>query len=148
MRTFFRAEFSFQPFCIQTHDVAEYEVQHDNRCVDFKRIDHCPVVDGISCTGQVHDADDVHQSRVLEGRDEHADKGREHLFEGLRQDDLSHGLKIAETRCLGCFHLTGRDVFDTSTDCFGDVCTEKNVSAMVPAQKAWISSLKTKSRMT
>ncbi len=46
-----RAQFSFKFSCIKTHQVAANKIEHGNRCIYFKWVEHQSVVYGICCSG-------------------------------------------------------------------------------------------------
>ena len=65
---------------------------------DFGGVDEAAVVDLRRHLGKLRDADDEGERCVLDERHELVDERRDHVPQSLRQDDVTHGLLVAETR--------------------------------------------------
>ena len=77
--------------------------------------------DFLSLTGQLSDADDHQQGRILQRNDALIGQRRDHAPEGLRPDDVEHGLGLREPGGTPGLHLSPVDGDDGPAHDFGDV---------------------------
>ena len=86
---------------------------------------HCLVgdaADDIGTLGKIHETDVTADGSLLEQGDKLITHRRQHILEGLWQDDESHGLAIRKTKTSTRFHLSLIYRHDTRTDDLGNIC--------------------------
>src|SRR3954468_6083721 len=113
-------ELRLEPLAVLRHEEAEDEVDQRHEQVRLL-VEAAPRRVGqrrLRCAHQVEQADDDHQRRVLEEADESIDQQRNGDRQGLRQDDLTGLLPIAEAKAVGRLVLPLGNRLKAGTDDF------------------------------